>query len=339
MMKDLKNYSLKELRTLICDSGGKAYMADYIFRFIHQKNINEIDEITTISKNLRTALKEQGFFISSLKPVKEYKDADGTKKYLFELSDSNRIETVILHDGKRITLCISTQAGCNMGCVFCATARKKLVRNLSAAEIIDQLYYVNSQRQSVTNIVYMGMGEPLDNYKNSIKSLQILTCSEGKNIAQKHITISTCGIADMIEELADERVKPRLAVSLNAPTEKGRKKLMPVTKHYSLKRLEKSILYFQRRTRQRVTFEYILLKGINDSTEDARRTAALLKRFRCNVNLIEYNPHPQCRFKSSAQAVVKNFSHILEDSGLTVTVRKKKGSSIRAACGQLGSAN
>lgn len=336
MEKDLKDLTLPQLEALTAALGQKNFIARYIFTFIHQKAASDIDHLTTLSKPFRAQLASQGYYISHLTTVEKFTDPDGTIKYLFELPDSNRVESVVLFDEKRTTLCLSTQAGCAMNCVFCATAKIKFKRNLSAAEIADQLYIVEKDGCKVTNLVYMGMGEPMQNYDNVIRSVAIINSSHGRNLGIRHITLSTCGIPDKIDALANEDLQPRLAVSLNAPIDSIRSQLMPVNEKYPIQTLLASVIKYQLKTGQRVTFEYVMLKDLNDSANHAQRLIKILKPIKCNVNLIEYNPHPACRLQPSPPEKIKNFAQILNDAGIETVIRFKRGRTIKAACGQLG---
>ncbi len=403
MNKDLKDKTLSELEQIVVNLGQtcgelvepKKYLAEYIFHFIHAKDATDISKITPLSKDFRGRLAEQGYYISQLSILKKLTDKDGTTKYAFALGDGSSIEMVFLMDspreidlhgrnkptmrvgnisrGKdRKTLCVSTQAGCAMGCTFCATARIKLRRNLTAAEIVDQVNIVetlngcdarlverltlnasplrrsgyegrtdtsraNDRRNTrITNVVYMGMGEPLLNYNNVVKSVRILNHPTGKNIGIRHLTISTCGIVPGIKKLANEDIQPRLSVSLNAPNDALRTQLMPINVKYPIAELLRAVRFYQERTGQRVTFEYVLIKGLNDSTEHARRLAKLLSGFMRNVNLIEHNPHPGCGYVGSGSKRIKQFASILEQAGIETTIRFRMGRGIKAACGQLG---
>jgi len=300
MSKDLKDKTLAELEEIVTGLGGKKYLAGYIFRFIHVEGAADISQITPLSKAFRAQLAEQGYHISRLNLSKKLTDKDGTAKYLFLLSDDVPIETVLLLDGSRKTLCLSTQAGCAMGCVFCATGKIGLRRNLTAAEIVDQVNAVQADAGRISNVVYMGMGEPLANYDAVVKSLGILNHPAGKNIGIRHITVSTCGLAPAIRKLAGEDIRPRLAVSLNAPNDTLRTQVMPINAKYPLGELFKAIRFYQDKTRQRVTFEYVMIDGLNDSTHDARMLVKLLAGLMCNVNLIEHNTYPGCKFAPSS---------------------------------------
>jgi 23S rRNA (adenine2503-C2)-methyltransferase len=336
MNKDLKNKTLDELEQIVVEMGQRKYLAEYIFNFIHAKDAIDIAQITPLSKDFRGRLAEQGYYISQLSTLKKLTDKDGTAKYLFSLSDGNKIETVLLMDGRRKTLCVSTQAGCAMGCTFCATARVELKRNLTAAEIVDQVNIIQKDAGRISNVVYMGMGEPLLNYNAVLKSVRILNHPAGKNIGIRHLTISTCGIVLGIKKLAGEDIFPRLAVSLNAPTDSLRTKLMPINAKYPIAELFKAVRFYQKKTGQRVTFEYVLIKGLNDSAEHARMLIKLLSGLMRNVNLIEYNPHPGCDFVGSDSRRIKPFASVLERAGIETTMRFKMGRGIKAACGQLG---
>jgi 23S rRNA (adenine2503-C2)-methyltransferase len=336
MDRDLKNKTLGELEDIAKSFGQKNYIASYIFTFIHSKNAVCISDITPLSKTFRENLIEQGYYISRLNTVQTFTDPDGTVKYLFESPDGGRFEAVLLSDGKRKTLCLSTQVGCAMGCVLCATARLKLTRNLTAAEITDQLNIIRKDTGKISNVVYMGMGEPLQNYDAVLKSVRIINHAEGKNIGLRHLTLSTCGIADAIRKLAGEDIHPRLAISLNAPNDELRSKIMPVNRKYPLAAVMSAIKYYQLKTRMRVTFEYVLIKDLNDSPSHARMLVKLAHQVKCNINLIEYNSHPHCPFVASGRETIKRFAQVLDDAGIETVIRFKKGRKIRAACGQLG---
>ncbi|MHC4640498.1 MAG: dual-specificity RNA methyltransferase RlmN [Planctomycetota bacterium] len=336
MDKDLKNMTLSELEDIVENFGQKRYLAKYIFTFIHCKNAGQISNITPLSKGFRAHLAEQNYYISHLNTVRTFSDPDGTIKYLFELADGHRIETVLLPDGKRKTLCVSTQAGCTMNCAFCATAKLGFQRNLTAAEITDQLNIIQKERGKINNVVYMGMGEPLQNYSAVIKSVRILNHPQGKHIGLRHLTISTCGIVEGIRKLAEEDIHPRLAISLNAPTDTLRSKIMPINKKHPISALMEAVKYYQRKTQQRVTFEYVLIKAFNDSALHAQMLSRLAHKVKCNINLIEYNPYPLGSFEASSKETIKRFVRILEDAAIETTIRYKKGRKIKAACGQLG---
>jgi len=336
MNKDLKDKTLEELERIVVEMGQKKYLAKYIFHFIHIEGATEISQITPLSKDFRGRLAQQGYYISELSTQKRLADKDGTIKYVFSLPDGSRIETVLLRNDGRRTLCVSTQVGCALGCAFCATAKLGFHRNLTAGEIADQINTVENEAGRITNVVYMGMGEPLLNYNAVLKSVRILNHPSGKNIGIRHITISTCGIVPGIKKLANEDIAPRLAVSLNAPTDTLRTQLMPINIKYPIADILKAVRFYQNKTGQRVTFEYVLIKGLNDSAEHARMLIKLLSGLVRNVNLIEHNPHPGCGFVGSDGRGIKQFASILESAGIETVVRYRMGRGIKAACGQLG---
>ncbi|HUW18161.1 MAG TPA: 23S rRNA (adenine(2503)-C(2))-methyltransferase RlmN [Sedimentisphaerales bacterium] len=336
MAQDLKDKTLSELEGLVVGMGRPKYLARYIFSFIHRHGVTDISQITPLSRAFREKLSQNGFHISNLKTVRTFEDPDRTIKYLFELQDGNRIEAVLLSDGGRKTACISTQAGCAMNCAFCATAKLKFRRNLTAAEIVDQVNAIHKEGHKISNVVYMGMGEPLENYEAVVRSVRILNHPAGWNIGIRHLTISTCGIPPAIEKLACEDVHPRLAISLNAPADSLRTKLMPINSKYPIAAIINAVKVYQMRTRGRVTFEYVLIKGLNDKVMHAGMLAKLLAGLRCNVNLIEYNPHPGCQSVASGKEAIERFAGTLEKAGIETVIRFKKGQRIKAGCGQLG---
>jgi len=335
MNKDLKDKTLEELGKVVVGLGQKRYLAGYLFKFIQVQNGREIAALSTLSKAFRAQLIEQGYFISQLKVVDALTDPDGSAKYLLELADGERIETVLLPEEERRTLCVSTQVGCPMGCTFCATGRIPFRRNLTAGEIVDQVDTVEEQAGRITNLVYMGMGEPLLNYDAVLKSIRILNHSAGKNIGIRHITISTSGIVPGVRQLAEEEIRPRLAISLSAPTDALRSKLMPVANKYPLAELLEAVRSYQVKTGQRVTFEYVLIDQVNDSVTHARMLVKLLRGLMYNVNLIEHNPFSGCEFTGSSRTRMQRFAAVLKDAGIETTTRFRMGRRIKAACGQL----
>ena len=246
--------TLPKLEGLVTELGQKKYTAGYIFNFIHARDAQEISDITPLSKAFRAKFTEQGYYISNLKKVKSLTDPDGTVKYLFESADKGRFESVLLSDDKRKTLCISTQVGCAMGCKFCATAKINLTGNLTAGEIVDQVNIARKEHGKINNVVYMGMGEPLQNFDAVMKSVRILNHPKGKNVGIRHITVSTCGDVDGIKRLISQDIQPRFAVSLNAPTDVLRSKIMPINKKYPLAELKNAVKQYQEKTGQRVTY-------------------------------------------------------------------------------------
>ena len=336
MSTDLKDKTPGELEQIVVGMKQKKYLGGYIFHFIHVEDATEISQITPLSKTFKEQLAEQNYYISHLETHNILTDKDGTVKYVFGLGNGNRIETVLLLDGSRKTLCISTQVGCAMKCVFCATGKIMFRRNLTAGEIVDQVNTVQKDTGRISNVVYMGMGEPLENYEAVVKSVRILNEPGGKNIGIRHLTISTCGIAPAIKKLGDENLHPRLSISLNAPTDDLRSKLMPMNKKYPIAQMLRAVKAYQQKTEERVTFEYVMIKGLNDSTLHAELLVKLLRGIRCNVNLIEYNPHAGCKFAGSSREKMSAFAKVIEEVGIETTIRLKKGRRIHAACGQLG---
>ena len=336
MKKDLKSCNLKELQKIIVSVGGKKFHAKYIYSFVHSKLVKSIDEISPLSKGVREKLTSDGFYISGAELVEKFIDPDGTIKYLFSLADGNRFETVLLTDNKRQTLCISSQVGCKMGCKFCATAKIKFGCNLSAGEILSQVYEVTKDVGRLDNVVFMGMGEPLDNYDEVMQAIYTLNNSEGQNIGARHITLSTCGIPERILDFSQEPIQARLAVSIHAGIEKNREKIMPATKAWPLKEITQAVRTYQRVTNRRVTFEYCLMKGINDTKNECDALVGRIRGIKCNINLIEFNEHPGCEFKSSNKERITEFHKWLTDAGFETHIRFKRGEKIKAACGQLG---
>ena len=336
MDKDLKNNTIEELEQIIVDLGGKKYLAKYIFSFIHAQNAIEIDDITPLSKEIRAKLCAAGHFISRLQLVEKFVDPDGTVKFLFEMADGTRVESVLMTSKERKTLCISCQAGCRMGCEFCATGKLKFGRNLTAGEIVDQVNRVAEEVGTINNVVYMGMGEPLDNYDNVMRSLRIINHHAGKNIGQRHLTISTCGIPEMIDRFAEEKLQVHLSISLHSVEQKKREELMGVARKYRLGDLMDSISNYQEKTGRRVMFVYCMIDGVNDSDSDAKGITRLLRGLNANVNLLEYNSHDGCSFKPSSRDRMGYFMDTLMKAGIETTVRYKKGEQIKGACGQLG---
>ncbi|MHC4288950.1 MAG: dual-specificity RNA methyltransferase RlmN [Planctomycetota bacterium] len=336
MDKDLKNKTHSTLLDLAAGYGQKPFAAGYLFSFIHQKDAGGIDDITPLSKSFRSQLTDDGYFISQIKQPEQHDDPDGTVKFVFELDDSAKIESVRLKDGDRNTLCVSTQAGCRMGCKFCATGQLEFQRDLTAAEIADQVYRAESVCGRIDNLVYMGMGEPLDNFENVMRSIEILNDKAGRNIGIRHITVSTCGLPEQIVQMANMQLRPRLAVSLHAPDDSIRKKIMRVASKNSLDDIMIALKTYQRITDKRITVEYCMIDGINDQAEHARALIKRLRPLKVNVNLIELNPFPGCRYKASSSNQIQKFAKALSNAGIETIVRFKRGRTIKAACGQLG---
>jgi 23S rRNA (adenine2503-C2)-methyltransferase len=334
MKPDLRNFSFEELEQLLHDLGEPAFRAHQIFQWLHLKGLDSFEGMTNIPVDLRQKL-TRAYQIQSLKLLKLAESIDGTGKFLWQLTDGEKIESVLLNDGGRRTLCLSTQVGCKMGCTFCATAQIKFKRNLTTGEIISQL--IDAEKISglkISNLVYMGMGEPLDNYENVIKSIKILNHPEGKNIGLRKITLSTCGLIPQINRLSREKLAFRLAVSLNASGGGKRRQIMPISRKFPLPELLESLKRYTAAGGP-LTLEYVLIKDFNDSPEDARKMVSLARGLRTNINLIAFNKFPGTRYQSPTAEKIKNFKKILINAGLAVSQRYKRGENIGAACGQL----
>ncbi len=334
---DLKNLSIKELNSLIISFGKERYRTAQILRWLYKKGVRFIDEMTNLSKDFRHDLNEIAF-ISRLNILRIEESKDGTKKFLFGLHDGKNIESVLIPDKNRLTLCISTQVGCAMGCKFCLTGKTGLKRNLTLSEILNQIIMVKEildGKASITNIVMMGMGEPLNNYENCVNSIEIMTHQEAFNFSSRKVTLSTVGLIPELERLSKEKIRFRLAISLNASNDETRTYLMPINRFHPIKEILSICKKFPIRPRERITFEYVLLEGENDSPSDAKDLVNLLKGIPSKVNLIPLNEAPEIPFKRPSEERIMKFQKILLDAGLTAIVRKSKGSDISAACGQL----
>jgi len=334
---DLKNLGLSELRELIASLGKERYRLLQVLKWLYPIGIHSIADMTNLSKKFREEL-SQVSFVSRLLPARIEEARDGTKKFLFQLDDGNRIESVLIPDKSRLTLCISTQAGCAMGCRFCLTGKKGLKRDLTASEILNQILAVRENRPentSITNIVLMGMGEPLANYENTLKAISWMSCPDAFKFSSRRITLSTVGLIPEIERLAREKVTFQLAISLNASNDETRSRLMPINRRYPLKDLLAVCRRFPLRPRTRITFEYVLIEGVNDSIQDAKELVRILRGIPSKVNLIPLNEAPATPFKRSPEEKIRKFQEVLMESGLTTIVRTSKGLEISAACGQL----
>jgi len=339
-LPNLLDFTLEEMEKFISSSGKEKFRARQIMKWLHQKGSVSFDDMTTLSRDFRTKLSELAR-ISRPQIVKIQTSTDGTKKALLRLEDGLFIESVLIPGKSHWTICISTQAGCAMDCKFCLTARQGLKRNLLPSEITGQLITLRHETPegpNIKNIVMMGMGEPLANYENTLKSINILTDDFGLGISNRKITVSSCGLAPQIVRLGKD-VCINLAVSLNAPDDITRNKLMPVNKKYPLKTLLDACRKYPMPGRRLLTFEYILIDGVNSSARDAETLAALLKNQRCKINLIVFNEYPDSEFKAPPQKDVKAFQQILINNNYTTMLRKSKGSDILAACGQLSGSN
>ena len=335
-MESIYNYSLKDLQDYFESIGETKFRASQVFDWLYIKRVNSFDEMTNIKKDLIKYLKDN-FNMDKLKLLEVQSDID-VKKYLFELYDGNKIEAVLMNHDYGNSLCISTQVGCNMGCKFCESGRLKKVRNLNAFELVLQILMVEEDiKERISHIVLMGIGEPFDNYDNFMKFVKIVNDPKGINIGIRHITVSTCGIVPKIKEFTKENIGVNLAISLHAPTDEIRDKIMPINKAYKINDIMEAIKEYINVTNRRVTFEYILLKDINDTSDCALKLAKLLKGIICYVNLIPYNETSHIEFKKSDKMTITNFYDILKKNNINVTIRREFGSKVSAACGQLRS--
>ncbi len=334
---DLKNLSPLELEYFISSLGKERYRSLQILRWLYLKGAETFEEMTNLSKSFRQAL-EQVSFISTLHPTYVEESRDGTKKFLFQLEDGHRIESVLIPEKRRLTLCVSTQAGCAMGCRFCLTGQMGFKRNLSTAEIINQILSVRKTlppQTSITNIVLMGMGEPLNNYENTLRAVILMTHPEAFKFSSRRVTLSTVGLLPQLEQLMKETVRFRLAISLNASNEETRSRLMPSNRHHPMKKVLELCRTFPLPPRVRITFEYVMIEGENDSPEDAKNLLKLLKGIPSKVNLIPLNEAPNIPFRKPPEEKILTFQEILMKGGVTAIVRASKGADISAACGQL----
>ncbi|MCX5668272.1 MAG: 23S rRNA (adenine(2503)-C(2))-methyltransferase RlmN [Candidatus Omnitrophica bacterium] len=334
---DIKNISLDELIKELVGIGEKPYRAAQIFRWLYRSGVRSFDEMTDLNKELREKLKEK-FHITKIVALDSKRSLiDGTTKYLLKLEDSHTIEAVLLPEDERTTLCLSSQVGCKFGCSFCASAPFGFVRNLKASEILDEVLFIRSHNpgRSITNIVFMGIGEPLDNYNNVMRAIRVLNDEDAFKIGARKITISTCGIIPGMEKLAGEKMQIELSVSLHSPDDKIRSKLVPINKRYPLNELIAACRDYTGQTKRIITFEYILIKGVNASEGDAFKLAKLLAGLNCKVNLISYNQIKAKGYEAPTTESVKNFFRTLKSRGINVILRKSKGEDIDAGCGQL----
>lgn len=329
---DLKNFDLEELEAFIARHGKERYRARQIFKWLYQKGAVSFEEMSNISKELRRELADSAR-ISTIAPEAVEVSRDGTRKYLFRLDDGNTIESVLIPEEDRNTLCISSQVGCAMACEFCLTGTFRLTRNLSTAEIVNQVCAVKKEVE-VKNIVFMGMGEPLANLENVIRALKVITCDDGLQFSTRRVTVSTAGLVPEMDRLGRE-VTVNLAVSLNATTDELRDRLMPINRRYPLKELLAACKRFPLPGRRMITVEYVMINGVNDSLEDAKRLVKLISGIPCKVNLIPFNEHEGCAYRKPTQAAIDVFHKYLLDKHFTVITRSSRGTDISAACGQL----
>ena len=341
MQVDIKNFSKVELTQFVKEIGQPKYRADQLWDWVWKKQAISFEEMSNLPLSFRNQLETSFYMVSMQADVVQYSD-DGTIKARFSLRDGSKIETVLIPvpEDNRFTVCVSCQVGCSLTCSFCATGKMKRVRNLEPAEIVDQVILINKLCEQqfgsrITNIVYMGMGEPLLAYNNVLKSIDMISSPDGLGMSPKRITVSTAGIAKMIKKLADDDVKFNLALSLHAADDQKRNEIMPINEQNDLKSLMDAIDYFYRKTRNRISYEYIALKGFNDSQQDAHKLNKLCHRFPVRINVIEYNSIEEGGFEKSDGDTVDQFARIVREAGNMITVRRSRGKDIDAACGQL----
>ena len=334
-MTDIKSMTIDELKDLMTQIGDKPFRAKQIYSWLHEHLVTSYEEMTNLPKALKEKLRD--YPITALEMVDvQISKIDGTRKYLFRLHDGNVIESVLMRYKHGNSVCISSQVGCRMGCRFCASTIGGLTRNLQASEMLDQIYRIQSLTgERVSNVVVMGTGEPLDNYDNLLRFIHILTEEGGVHISQRNLTVSTCGLVPKMKELAEEKFQITLALSLHAPNDEKRQELMPIAKKYSMDEVLGACREYFDKTGRRLTFEYSLVAGVNDSEENARELAGKIRGINCHVNLIPVNPIKERSFQRSTREAVENFKIKLEKYGINVTIRREMGSDIDGACGQL----
>lgn len=342
-MTDIRKLTEQELEAYAKGFEEKAFRGRQIYEWLWKKAAVSFEEMTNLSKELRKNLNDfYKIFPAGIEKVNQ--SVDGTCKVLFKLHDNQYIEGVVIPTPERVTACISSQVGCTFKCRFCATGTLNFERNLDAGEIFDQYILLNKlslerYNKPLSNIVYMGMGEPLMNYKNVVDSVDKLTTPKGQGISSQRITVSTVGLPKMIKKLGDDGFKANLALSLHAASNDKREKIIPLNKKHPIEELIKSLEWFNAKTKTKITLEYLMLGGFNDSIDDAKQLASICKSIPCKVNLIEYNPVAKNDFKASEQKSVESFKRFLENKDIIVNVRKSRGNDINAACGQLASSN
>lgn len=342
--QNIRHLSKEEIIEFFKAKGEQAFRAKQVYEWLWKKHVITFDKMTNLSISTRKLI-EDNFVINAITTIEEQVSSDRTIKNAFKLHDGSIIEGVLIPTPKRMTACVSSQVGCSLTCTFCATGKLDRLRNIDADEIFDQVALIKKQAEEkyktpLTNIVYMGMGEPLLNYKNVLNSIEKITSEDGLAMSPKRITVSTAGIAKMIKKLGDDGVKFNLALSLHAANDEKRSKIMPINEQNSLESLKEAIIYFHEKTGTRVSFEYIIFKDFNDSLEDAKELANFCKIVPCKINIIEYNPIDRAHFKKADTKKTDEFARFLEDRyHLVVNVRRSRGKDIDAACGQLANKN
>ncbi|MBP3831183.1 MAG: 23S rRNA (adenine(2503)-C(2))-methyltransferase RlmN [Clostridia bacterium] len=334
-MKNIKSYNLDELKQELINLGEKPFRAEQIFKWIFEENVTSFDEMTNISLELREKLKKE-YTLCVFNIIKKQVASDGTIKYLFDVLDGNAIETVLMKYHHGYSICVSSQIGCKMGCKFCASTGIAFIRSLTSGEIVEQLLAVErDEKIKISNVVFMGIGEPLDNYENVVNAIRIINNQEGINIGARHISVSTSGLVPKIYKLAEENIQCTLSISLHATTDEQRSKMMPVNNLYNIEELLQACKDYIAKTNRRISFEYALAKENNDNLEDAKRLVKLLKGMNCHVNLIPINKIENGSFDKSSNENIMKFRDYLNNHGIVATIRRELGSDIDAACGQL----
>jgi 23S rRNA (adenine2503-C2)-methyltransferase len=341
--RDIRKLSLEELKTLFVENGDKAFRAKQVYEWLWKKSATDFEQMTNLSQQTRHYLQEN-FSINGISVHKKQVSNDGTIKSSFRLFDHHLVEGVLIPADNRMTACISSQVGCSLTCKFCATGYMERKRNLDPAEIYDQVVAIRNQAEEhyqtpLTNIVYMGMGEPLLNYAHVLKSIDYLTSPDGLNMSPKRITVSTAGVAKMIKKLADDEVRFNLALSLHAANDLKRNEIMPINETNTLEALKEALKYFYKKTGNKVTYEYIVFKDFNDGPEDAEELYQFSKAIPCKINIIEYNPIAEAGYINTEDSKLEAFKRYLEEREVVVNVRKSRGKDIDAACGQLANKN
>lgn len=334
-MKNIKDYDLENLKKELSDMGEKPFRAEQIFKWLYQEKVETFDEMTNLSISLREKLKEN-YTMCNFKILKKQEAKDGTIKYLFDVLDGNAIETVLMRYHHGNSICVSSQIGCKMGCKFCASTGINFIRNLTTGEIVEQIIKVEQDTgERISNVVFMGIGEPLDNYENVVNAIRLINHPKGLNIGARHISISTSGLVPKIYQLAEENIQCTLSISLHATNNEKRSSMMPVNQTYPIEELLQACKDYIAKTNRRISFEYALAKDNNDNLEDAKELVKLLKGMLCHVNLIPINKIENGQFDKSSNENIMKFRDFLNDHGIVATIRRELGSEIDAACGQL----
>ena len=334
-MKNIKDYDLEALKQEFIEIGEKPFRAEQVFKWLYESKVTSFDEMTNLSLELREKLK-QNYTMCNFNILRKQESSDGTKKYLFDVLDGNAIETVLMSYHHGYSICVSSQIGCKMGCKFCASTGIKFIRNLTSGEIVEQILAVERDNNiRISNVVFMGIGEPLDNYDNVVNAIRIINNPKGINIGARHISVSTSGLVPKIYQLAEENIQCTLSISLHATTDEKRSSMMPVNDRYQIKELLQACRDYIEKTNRRISFEYALAKDNNDNLEDAKRLVHLLKGMICHVNLIPINKIENGAYTKSSNENIMKFRDYLNEHGIVATIRRELGSDIDAACGQL----